>query len=135
MIREQIVNVRHLPQTFTGRQISRFFDEIKECLDVDRPCLVLDCSQLARMDRRIVLLLLRCLEEAMKRNGDVRLAAVPVQARTALQAVEVDILFRFFDTTEGAIESFHRRAISFPCAQALSAPVSELLETKSMPHR
>lgn len=114
MIRERVVAVRHFPETFAGRQLSDFFSEINSCLDVDRPCLVLDCSQLGQMNKEIVLLLLRCLEEAMKRNGDVRLAGASPLTIAALKAADADILFRFFDTTADAIASFHRRAITFP---------------------
>src|SRR5580698_10660516 len=99
MLQERVVAVRHFPETFVGRQRSDFFREIRTCLDVDRPCLVLDCSQLVQMDGQTILLLLCCLEEAMKRNGDVRLAGVSSQATVALKAADADILFRFFETT------------------------------------
>jgi anti-sigma B factor antagonist len=114
MIRERAVTVRHFPETFAGKQISDFFSEIKRCLDVDRPCLVLDCSQLSQLDKRIMLVLLDCLEEAMKRNGDVRLAGVSPQARAALKTTDADTLFSLFDTTADAIASFHRRAMAPP---------------------
>jgi anti-anti-sigma regulatory factor len=65
------------------------------------------------MDKQIVLLLLGCLEEAMKRNGDVRLAAVSPQGKAALKITGTDILFRFFETADDAIASFQRRAIIF----------------------
>jgi anti-anti-sigma regulatory factor len=41
----------------------------------DRAYIVLDCSKVGVMDRSAIYLLLCCLEEAMKRNGDVKLAA------------------------------------------------------------
>jgi len=111
MIREKTVIVRHFPEAFTGWARKRFFNEVKGHLDMDRPCVVLECSQLAQMDKHIVLMLLRCLEEAMKRNGDVRLAAVSPQAKAALKSTGADILFRFFETSEDAIASFQRRTI------------------------
>jgi len=66
------------------------------------------------MNRQIVFILLSCLEEAMKRNGDVRLAAVSPQAKAALKATGADILFKFFETTEDAVASFQRPAINLP---------------------
>jgi anti-sigma B factor antagonist len=114
MIRERVVTVRHFPETLSDRQISDFFSEIKRCLDVDRPCLVLDCSQLSQMDKHIVLLLLDCLEEAMKRNGDVRLAGVSPQARAALKATHADALFILSETVADAIASFQRRGRTLP---------------------
>ncbi|MFZ0301823.1 MAG: STAS domain-containing protein [Terracidiphilus sp.] len=114
MLRERVVIVRHFPETFVGRKRKYFFNEIRVCLNVNRPSLVLECSQLVQMDKQIVLLLLGCLEEAMKRNGDVRLAAVSPQGKAALKTTGVDILFRFFETTEDAIASFQRRPIALP---------------------
>ena len=35
--------------------------------------MVLDCSNVRQLDRAGIQVLLRCLEEAMKRNGDVKL--------------------------------------------------------------
>lgn len=110
MIRERVVIVRHIPKSFAGVQMSEFFHEVKSCLDVDRPCLVLDCSQLSQIDKRLILSLLGCLEEAMKRNGDVRLAGVSHQVRAALKATDADVLFRSFESTADAIASFQRRA-------------------------
>jgi anti-anti-sigma regulatory factor len=114
MLQERIVVVRHLPEFFIGRGRTRFFKEIKDCLDANRPCLVLDCSRLVQMDKETVLFLLGCLEEAMKCNGDVRLAAVSPHGKAALKATGADILFRFFETTADAIASFRRRAITLP---------------------
>ena len=53
-------------------------------------------------------MLLCCLEEAMKRNGDVKLASVPAAAEAILQLTLVDRLFEAFDSTAEAIDSFHR---------------------------
>jgi len=110
IFREQAVAIKLFPETFVGRQWSDFLHEVQDCLDVDRPSLVLDCSRLAHLDRHSALLLLRCLEEAMKRNGDVRLAGVSPPVRTALKMMEADMLFQFFETTAEAVASFQRRA-------------------------
>ena len=78
----------------------------------DRPRVVLDCSNLLECDESVVLLLLRCLEEAMKRNGDVKLAAVGPAAARALESTGAKRLFEIFETTAIAAESFHRFALS-----------------------
>ena len=49
--------------------------EIMRLLDTDRPSLVLGLSDVRQLDSAGIELLLRCVEEAMKRNGDVKLAA------------------------------------------------------------
>jgi anti-anti-sigma regulatory factor len=118
MMRERAVIVRHLSETFDGSRKSLFFSEIKACLDVDRPCLVIDCSQLTQFNKQTLLLLLECLEQAMKRNGDVRLAGVSSQAREALQAAGADALFSIFETKGDAIASFQRRSIAHSLRRA-----------------
>jgi len=51
------------------------------------------------------------LEEAIKRSGDVKLAAVSAGARSALKLVGVDRLFEIFDTNAEAVNSFRRLSV------------------------
>jgi anti-sigma B factor antagonist len=118
---KQTVAVEQLPEKFSGKQRSKFFGEIMRHLNMDRPCLVIDCSKLIQMDRQIILLLLCCLEEAMKRNGDVRLAGASAQSRAALQAAGAETLFSFYETSAEAVASFQRRAVGFPHRESPSA--------------
>jgi anti-anti-sigma regulatory factor len=77
-------------------------------MSTNRPRLVLDCSRLRECDISTIHLLLHCLEEAMKRNGDVKLAAVPTAAAIRLVSTGVARLFETFDSTEEAVNSFHQ---------------------------
>jgi hypothetical protein len=58
------------------------------------------------MDALAVHLLLDCLEDAMKRNGDIRLAAVPPEAMATLELTGVGRLFEIFETCAEAIGSY-----------------------------
>jgi anti-anti-sigma regulatory factor len=87
-----------------------FLRELEGCLNVARPCVVLDCSQARQMDKPLLHLLLSCLEETLKRNGDVRLAALSPEARTSLRLSGIERLFKIFDTTAEAVDSFQRPA-------------------------
>ena len=71
---------------------------------------VLDCSRVRRADKPLVHLLLACLEEALKRNGDVRLAGIRQEVWPSLQTAGVARLFRVFPTTAEAVNSFSRLA-------------------------
>jgi hypothetical protein len=73
-----------------------------------RPQVVLDCSKVRQLDNAGIQVLLRCLEESMKRNGDVKLAAMPPGAATILKRMGVDRLFEDFDTIADAVDSFHQ---------------------------
>jgi anti-sigma B factor antagonist len=47
------------------------------------------------------------MDEAMKRDGDVKLAAVAPGSAVILELMKVDRLFEVFDSAEEAIRSFH----------------------------
>lgn len=113
--------VRTLPTDSDAKHRREFVSELASSISsVVRPCVVLDCSRVRRMDRELLHLLLCCLEEAIKRNGDVRLAGFPEAAQPALEALGMDRLFRLFPTTMEAAESFRR-----PAALATVIPISQ----------
>ena len=52
-------------------------------------------------------MLLLCMDEAMKRDGDVKLAAVAPGSAVILELMKVDRLFEVFDSADEAVRSFH----------------------------
>lgn len=106
------ISIRKLPMQLDSTHQKAFYRELESCINVDRPCLVLDCSMLAQLDRRAIHLLLCCLEEAMKRNGDVRLAALKPTVRSVLGSTGLDRIFRVFDDISEAVDSFRTPQIS-----------------------
>lgn len=124
--RPRTVTVKQLPAKLDRHSERVFFHELERAMNVERPAIVLDCSQIEAMDHPAIHLLLCCLEEAMKRNGDVRLTAVSAHAMESLREMGADRLFRVFDTNEKAIESFQRRAVfAAPYVVSNSALASE----------
>ena len=115
------VAVKQLPEKLSVAQGRAFFRELEACLNSDRPRLVLDCSKLQHLDSAGIHVMLRCLEEAMKRNGDVKLAALPARAAATLELTGVHRLFESFDTTADAVASFHHLPLNgFPHALGLA---------------
>ena len=51
-------------------------------------------------------MLLHCMSEAMKRDGDLKLAAVSPQAATVLELTRADRLFEIYETSTDAVRSF-----------------------------
>lgn len=100
--------VKALPEVLSAKQGSAFFRDVEPCLTVDRPCVVLDCSNLRQLDRDGIQVLLRCLEEAMRRNGDVKLAAISPGVARTLALTGVQRLFEAFDSAADAVNSFHQ---------------------------
>ena len=80
--------------------------ELKPMLGGSRPRVVLDCSEIQHLDSAGVETLLCCMEEAMKRDGDVKLAGVAPCSAVILELMQVDHLFEMFNTTEEAVRSF-----------------------------
>lgn len=120
------VMIRRLPALDTGNEEKAFVRELAESMaQTVRPGVVLDLSGVSRVDGRLLHLLLRCLEEALKRNGDVRLAGAPRQTRQALETMGLQRLFRFFSTDEEAVESF-RRSSAFVAPAAAKPDIAEL---------
>ena len=74
------------------------------------------------MDERTTFFLLCCLEDAMKGNGDIRLAAIAKDAKPMLGFTGADRVFEIFDTNEEAVQSFSRTQ---PFTASAKSPYSE----------
>ena len=115
----RLVTIEQLPAITSEDQGLRFLGRIRDRMSDRRPGLVLDCSGLSQMDKPVLHLLLSCLEEAMKRNGDARLAAVSPSAEVMLKLIGADRLFQVFASNADAVNSFHQHsaglgAIEYP---------------------
>ena len=108
------VTVTQLPETVDMKRGRLFFRELENRINIDRPCVVLDCSRVRQMDRSAIHMLLCCLEEAMKRDGDVKLAAISSSARETLEMTRVDRLFEIYDTESEAVNSFFQPKFEHP---------------------
>lgn len=100
--------MQQLPEQLSVKQGRGFFREVESCLNVDRPRVVLDCSKVQLLDSAGVRVLLSCLEAAMKRNGDVKLAVIPPGAAAILEVARVDHIFEVFESTADAVNSFYQ---------------------------
>lgn len=108
------VVVMELPEQLTQAHVPAFRDELTPMLQSDRPRVVLDCSRVRQIDSAGVEMLLQCLQEAMKRDGDVKLAAVPPESAIVLELMRVDRLFEVFETSEQASRSFQEFGAPVP---------------------
>jgi anti-anti-sigma regulatory factor len=107
-VRIRPVTVMQLPERLGVKEGRSFFSEVERRMNMERPYLVLDCSAISHLDNSVVHLLLRCLEEAMKRNGDVKLAGIPLMTEGLPGLTGTSRLFEIFDTTADAVNSFHQ---------------------------
>ena len=106
------VIVMELPENLNHLEGAAFLAEVKPLLESDRPRMVLDCSQVQHIDSAGIEVLLECMEEAMKRDGDLKLAALAPSCAAILELMRVDRLFEVFETADEATRSF--RAVGAP---------------------
>lgn len=116
------VTVLAVPDKVAASEEKNFLRLLRQNLETDRPRFVLDCSALRQIDNAVLRVLLWSLEEAMKRNGDVRLAGLHPTAQAALAATGVDRLFEIFPTAAEAVHSYRRRSAALVPPQAVEAP-------------
>jgi anti-anti-sigma factor len=122
IFRHRNIIVRQLPAALDARGRRVFSSLLVECINVKRPMLVLDCSALADLDASAIHFLLCCLEETMKRNGDIRLAALAPHAKARFEMAGADRIFEIYDTIADAVDSYRiPRIIVEPVAITESA--------------
>jgi anti-anti-sigma factor len=95
-----------MPERVVQREVRKFFDDVQPFLTSDRPQLVFDLSQVKQLDAAGVEMLLRCVSEVMKRDGDLKLASVSPQAAVVLELTRTDRLFEIYNSSTDAARSF-----------------------------
>jgi len=102
------VVVKHIPERMNLKQARAFCREIEPILSSDRPQIVFDCSRVRQIDAAGVEMLLRCLADVVKRDGDVKLAALSPQMAVVLELTRTDRLFEIYESSSDAVLSFSR---------------------------
>jgi anti-sigma B factor antagonist len=100
------VVVKRMPEQLNLVQARKFLKEVQPFLSSDRPQLVFDLSTVRRLDAAGVDMLLHCMAEAMRRDGDVKLSALSPQAAVVLEMTRTDRLFEIYDNATDAARSF-----------------------------
>lgn len=101
------VVVMQVPEILNVKEVHSFMEELGPLLESNRPRVVLDCSQVRSMESAGVEMLLRCLEEVLKRDGDLKLAGLSPEAEVILELMRVARVFETFQTCEDAVRSFN----------------------------
>ena len=106
------VRVHQIADQMTDRDEEALMRDLSIYAESERLRLVLDCSQISKLNLAVIVMLLSCLEVAMKCNGDVRLAALHPSAEATLRHTGMIHLFEIYVTPEAAIQSFDHRLYS-----------------------
>jgi len=100
------VVVKRMPEKMNLPQARAFWREVQPFVNSDRPQLVFDLSGVKQLDAAGVEVLLRCMNMAMRHDGDLKLAALSPQAEVVLELTRTDRLFEIFETSTDAARSF-----------------------------
>ncbi len=100
------VVVKRVPERLNLKQARAFLLEVQPILLSDRPQVVFDCAQIRQMDAAGVDMLLQCMAEVTKRDGDLKLASLSPQAAVVLELTRTDRLFEIYETSSDAVRSF-----------------------------
>ena len=131
------VVVKHIPERMNLKQARAFCREIEPILSSDRPQIVFDCSRVRQIDAAGVEMLLRCLADVVKRDGDVKLAALSPQMAVVLELTRTDRLFEIYESSSDAVLSFSRflpSALKNP-AMFVMPGTSQFVKPEPMPAR
>ena len=104
-INSRPVVVKRMPERLNSRTAREFLRDVRPFLAADRPQLVFD-RLVAQIDAAGVEMLLRCMSEAHKRDGDVKLASLSDQAAVVLELTRTERLFEIYETSTEAARSF-----------------------------
>src|SRR5215470_13134995 len=124
------VIVKRMPERLNLRAAKQFEREVQPFLTSDRPQVVFDLSQVRQLDAAGVDMLLRCMTQAMRRDGDVKLAALSAQAAAILELTRTDRMFEIFDNSTDAVRSF---TYFLPNAMRNFAAFAEMQGERSRP--
>lgn len=86
--------VVNLPERVTAKETRELMSELKSQLTVDQPYVVLDLSEVKQIDTAGVDLLLECLVETARRDGNVRLRGISPEAATVLELTGMDLVLQ-----------------------------------------
>lgn len=101
------VVVMQVPEQLNAGEAHSFLQELGPLLESNRPRIVLDCSLVRSIDSAGVEMLLQSLEETLKRDGDLKLAALSPEAEVLLELMRVARVFETFATSDDAVRSFN----------------------------
>lgn len=100
------VVVKRMPARMNLQEARKFQKDVTPFLSVDRPQVVFDLSQVKQLDAAGVDMLLHCMVQAMKRDGDLKLAALSAEASVVLELTRTERLFEIYETSSDAVRSF-----------------------------
>jgi anti-anti-sigma factor len=98
--------VKRVPESLNAKQARAFLEEVRPLLEHDRPQLVFDLSLVRKIDSAGVDTLLHCMQEAVRRDGDLKLASLSPEAQVVLELTRTGRLFEIYASSSDAVRSY-----------------------------
>src|SRR3954471_12605273 len=100
------VVVKRIPERMNQSEARKFLRDVEPLVNSDRPQLVFDLSQVRQLEVAGIEVLLQCMSQVMKRDGDLKLASLSEHAAIVLEMTRTDRLFEVYETSTDAARSF-----------------------------
>ena len=111
------VVVKRMPERMSLKEAREFLRDVQPVLNSDRPQVVFDMSKVRHLDAAGVDVLVECMREVMKRDGELKLAAPSPQIIVVLELTRTGRLFEIYENSAWAVKSFSGflpNAIAYP---------------------
>jgi len=95
-----------LPECMTGKTVRSIKRQIKPGLSLDHPYVIIDMSNVRQMDTAALDMLLHCMVEVARHDGELKLAGLSPEAATVLELTRMDRIFEIFPNVPEAVTSF-----------------------------
>lgn len=102
------VLIMQLPEQLDSTGAGTFMQELEPLLDIQSSRIVFDCSEVRYVDQVGIRMMLRCLEEVRKHEGDLKLASLSSEAQVILELMRDARVLEAFATSYDAVRSFSR---------------------------
>ncbi|MCU1308364.1 MAG: anti-sigma-factor antagonist [Acidobacteriaceae bacterium] len=100
------VVVKRIPERMNQTEARKFLRDVEPLINSDRPQLVFDLSLVRQLDVAGIEVLLQCMSQVMKRDGDLKLASLSDHAAIVMELTRTDRLFEIYETSTDAARSF-----------------------------
>lgn len=94
-----------LPECMTGKAVRTIMRQVKPALSLDHPYVVIDMSNVRQMDSAALDMLLSCMVQISRRDGELKLAGLSPEAATMLELTRMDRIFEIFPSVPEAVTS------------------------------
>src|SRR5262249_7549022 len=98
--------VLRFPERVSGAEARLFAERIGSELCLDRPRVIADLSRVRQIDSQALHVLLECLIEVTRQDGEFYLGAVSPEAATVLELTQMDTVFEILPDVAEASASF-----------------------------